>query len=882
MATLKPRAALTHGSLPLPTPFRRLNPLAPLLCAGLSTLAPLPLANAFVGNHPPSRLSGPSHTDQRVHPLAQERLSLSDLFWPAFSAAHPLWQVRWNELTGTPYRLMGDGLNFGPLSSPPLAAQTGLNALTHLAPLLQVAPDALIPLADQARGDLHFVVYQQSVAGFPIEGALVQLRFKQGRLVMVASETHPEGLVLQSVTLPPRLSAREALAVSRSSLSGPSTVMGESELRILPVEGVEGLSYRLVWHTLLETPDPSPGQWHSFVDALTGGLLAQYNDVRFAWSGTLSGGHEQRTVGDPVITSPLKNAKVKARINSVLTNSAGAYSMVGTGSTTLTASFDGDLIRVVNKAGNNAAPTFAATSSAPANYNFGFGTVASPAEQDTQWHAHIVREKALQITPELADLQDRLTANVNVAGSCNAYFNGVNINFYVESTDCNNTGRIADVIYHEYGHYYHSALVVSGFVDGTIGEGSGDYLAATITNDPNVAPNFNKDGSGIRNLEPDLVYPNDLVGEIHADGLIWGGAMWDLRKRLAKDLGASAGISLADRLFAGTLMSGPTLDSAYEDMLLADDDNGNLADGTPHRCVITEELGRHGLGPGVRAVFTHADSPTLSATAATTLKVGISSTDSACLTLNPSTAKLLWATNPNGPFATINMSGNANNYNAVLPAQPAGTLLYYTFTIQYLTGKTLSANHGESYALYQAYVGNLTTLVCEDFEGDNGGYIHALDGGDGGGGADDWMWGAPDGAAGDPDQAASGTSVWGNDLGPSGYNGGYQPNKSNHLESIAYNTSGHTGVMLRYRRWLGVEDAAGDQAVISINGTPVWQNQASADGTHHTIDTRWTWHYLKLNGLADNKSSVLLRWSLTSNEAVEFGGWNIDDVCLVK
>jgi hypothetical protein len=176
-------------------------------------------------------------------------------------------------------------------------------------------------------------------------------------------------------------------------------------------------------------------------------------------------------------------------------------------------------------------------------------------------------------------------------------------------------------------------------------------------------------------------------------------------------------------------------------------------------------------------------------------------------------------------------------------------------------------------------VGQVQTVWAADFEGPlDDGWVHAqvLQ-------QDDWQRGTPAGKAGDPSAAFSGTSVWGNDLGPSGFNGAYQPDVSNWLESPAIDTLGQTGLHLRYRRWLGVEDGFFDQAAIAVGGTVVWSNPATPGvGGADLVDTDWVLHDLDVSAQADDKPAVKLRFSLVSDGGVEYGGWNLDDVRLAR
>ena len=107
----------------------------------------------------------------------------------------------------------------------------------------------------------------------------------------------------------------------------------------------------------------------------------------------------------------------------------------------------------------------------------------------------------------------------------------------------------AEVIFHEYGHAIQDEQV-PGFGSspeaGAIGEGFGDYWAVTVsdvrrttastsacvadwdsvsyTSGPSALPAARR---------RQQAYPEDLIGEVHADGEIWSRALWDIRMRSA-------------------------------------------------------------------------------------------------------------------------------------------------------------------------------------------------------------------------------------------------------------------------------------------------------------------------------------------------------------
>ncbi|MCB0895411.1 MAG: bacillolysin [Nocardioides sp.] len=118
-----------------------------------------------------------------------------------------------------------------------------------------------------------------------------------------------------------------------------------------------------------------------------------------------------------------------------------------------------------------------------------------------------------------------------------------------------------EVIVHEYGHAVHDAQV-PGFgtsLDaGSIGEAFGDYLSVTVGLDaarqygwpvrapqPCVADWDSVSYTStvphcLRRLDTSLVL-EDRKGEVHYDGTIWSGALWDIRQRyVALGLGTRA------------------------------------------------------------------------------------------------------------------------------------------------------------------------------------------------------------------------------------------------------------------------------------------------------------------------------------------------------
>ena len=105
----------------------------------------------------------------------------------------------------------------------------------------------------------------------------------------------------------------------------------------------------------------------------------------------------------------------------------------------------------------------------------------------------------------------------------------------------------AEVILHEYGHAMQSSQVPNFGTTveaGSIGEGFGDYWAATVSNviAPTPDPACIADWDSVsyttsvphclRRVDTNLHYPQDLNGLVHHDGQIWSRALWDIRSAL--------------------------------------------------------------------------------------------------------------------------------------------------------------------------------------------------------------------------------------------------------------------------------------------------------------------------------------------------------------
>src|SRR4051812_40628582 len=120
----------------------------------------------------------------------------------------------------------------------------------------------------------------------------------------------------------------------------------------------------------------------------------------------------------------------------------------------------------------------------------------------------------------------------------------------------------AEVIVHEYCHSVQDDQVPgfgSTLEAGSIGEAFGDYLALTVSSAVTHKTRFQEpcvadwDSTSytpgpvhcLRRLDSTKHYPQDVEGEVHADGEMWSGALWRARKLIGNTTLTDRGIIAA-------------------------------------------------------------------------------------------------------------------------------------------------------------------------------------------------------------------------------------------------------------------------------------------------------------------------------------------------
>lgn len=513
---------------------------------------------------------------------------------------------------------------------------------------------------------IAFVDFDVVAGGVPVRGARLVFRINNGRMIQFGAEGL-DPLQLKQFNPVPNVTASQAFQTLVNYIGGfdprVDTLLDPGHLEIIPLvtslpspgddssgsvpdPGV--MEYRLIWVFGFERAEVQ-GTWVGHVDAHTGRLLAFFDDNKY---GRIKGGvYPVSPSNSTETTLPLPFADVRNSSGSLLVyaNSGGVYST--TSGTSIKVRLDGQYVKINDNCGS-----INLTGTANNDLNFGtsggtdcttpgFGGAGNThSARSCFYHVNRIKEKGRSWLPSNSWLQGKLTANVNINNSCNAYWGGGSINFYRSGGGCGNTGEIAAIFLHEYGHGLDSN---DGMAPSELGSGEayGDTVAFLETHQSCIGPGFltsNCSGygdsctncTGVRDVDyakhssntpatpgnfiknkcpTSSSYQGPCGREGHCESYVVSESLWDLANRDLPSAGFDAASSwyILDRLFylsrstSGKSFNctnfngdGCSVSNWYQTFLAVDDNDGNLSNGTPHGNAIYNAFNRHGIACG--------------------------------------------------------------------------------------------------------------------------------------------------------------------------------------------------------------------------------------------------------------------------------------------
>ncbi len=249
--------------------------------------------------------------------------------------------------------------------------------------------------------------------------------------------------------------------------------------------------------------------------------------------------------------------------------------------------------------------------------NFGNGGIGSDAMRVVSWTVG-GRNNAFYTTSVDGDL-----STINFfwvgCGLCGDHDD------YPENGGERGAGFMRDVVVHEYTHGVSTRMVggpaddtcLFGTQSGAMGEGWSDIFPASFYGDLRLGSYFYEGAGWMRDPRHDLTY-DDLCGvgnygcQVHDDGMIWVGTLWDLRQSMIA-LDTAGGLDAFHKIVIQGLANTacyPSYIDARDAILQADTD----LYGSSHFGIIWNVFANRGMGEGASSTGEYDTSPTTSNT----------------------------------------------------------------------------------------------------------------------------------------------------------------------------------------------------------------------------------------------------------------------------
>ena len=550
-----------------------------------------------------------------------------------------------------------------------------------------------LPLGFAGTSDKFTLRFRQVVNGVPVDDGRVNVLFDmRGRLLSVQTRALPGVAALQTV---PGVTAEQALERAerafRSDHGLAATQSSTPQLCIAQIERDGWRSGALAWKVDVQRLVDGDGPLGTtfVLDAHTGEVLRRDTSIHyFDVSGTISTratpGLNPDTGSNPTTVQPLAYTSVSSGSVTATSDAFGNFTLVGVDApASVIVGYDGAYNNVNNSAGSPHTATFNALTATGNTFVLNTApTEFVTAQANVNIAVNAMRDWVRSINPSDTHADFVHNAFVNVNSACNAFYNGSSITFFWAASGCVNTAY-STVIAHEDGHWLNVRYGTGNGGDG-MGEGNADTWAMYLYDDPIVGRGFCGTNCNIRSGDNTRSFCGDCCpacyGEVHADGEVWMGAAWKIRRNLDLLLGNSAGDAAANTLFLGWMNAynqGQIKSVIEAQWLTLDDDDGDIDTGTPHFSQIDSAFRQQGF-PGltlqpvyIGSVTTLPD--TLDTNGPYVVDAEVYSNASAPL----SSVQLFYRTHA-GSFVALPMSAlGGATFRASIPGQAASTKVYY-------------------------------------------------------------------------------------------------------------------------------------------------------------------------------------------------------------
>lgn len=695
-------------------------------------------------------------------------------------------------------------------------------------------------------GRFRVFMYGQMIDGLPVEYGVGRLLVRDAATPQVVYAAGRFAPATAATLAPATVSADTALQVAQQDPRYAALPRWSTPVQVVYMGEGAWIEPTRAWKFVGENPDPAQrAKYTFFVDATTGALLNARDEIlHIDVEGTVSGLASPGTLPDiasnPPAQSPMPEVRVGIGANEVFADRLGAFLIPNSGSSNVNVSTglsSGRWATVNDLTGPTLSLTANVAPITPADLILNTSpNELTTAQVNAYLHTNLIHNY-FRDRSSFSPIDISLPVNVNLNDVCNAFFDGASTNFFQSGGGCVNTA-FSTVVAHEYGHFIVNRL---GLGQGGFGEGFSDVVAMLLYDTGTVGEQFRTSGGFVR--QPSTAnrqYPCS-GSAVHFCGEILGGVWWDIRENFESAYGAPA-LDLVRQLqvdWAQITIGGlgnNFKNSAHPftaiEVLTVDDDDGELANGTPNYDLIKAAFVAHGIGddPGefpelVGLQFNYSTGRPTSVLPNTPTVLRFEAQPFASTPL-PNTGAAFYSVD-GGPFQSLPITQlGPNSYEATLPAVPCGSVLRYYVAADTDTLGVATDPPGAPDRFIGAPTRTGTELALDDdFEADLGWTVGAP-----GDNATTGVWNRmnPEATDAQPedDVTPSGTQCWVTDgRAGSGLGAFDVDNGRTTLVSPSFNLSPYTDAEISYWRWYS--NTAG-----AAPGDDVFRVEATDDGVN--------------------------------------------------
>jgi len=454
-----------------------------------------------------------------------------------------------------------------------------------------------------------YVSFRQVYQGKIVLYSEVELRISEDAKVFAFGVSYYNGIEINPT---PSIAYNTAVENSMADFEKKSKVRvsmlsndNAGKSYILPIEFADKVEYRLVYDVKFKSENPF-GDYINYVDAHTG-------DVVFRKNMTMNAGQSVKSQGKIKMRQPQDEAMdiffpyqhIYINGEEYTTDGNGDLNVEITERSEITAKFEGEYCKAYFTDRQNA--SFKDTLEPGEDFIVNWDDSNSHSfERNVYFHTNRVHSWIKAIDPNMTAMDFpvavQLLWNYQMGTNASSNMTGDTLSFWNVKDENMVFAETPGILYHEYGHainfrMYMDLGVPEGMQNFTTHEALADITACMILDDHRLGlgcditrPNF-----FIRDVKNELVYPDDIEGESHHDGQILGGAFWDLRELTSNDY-----VSHISHYARYGVPDDPNVGVAFAEWfmetIIADDDDADLTNGTPHFHEIVTAFNNHQIG----------------------------------------------------------------------------------------------------------------------------------------------------------------------------------------------------------------------------------------------------------------------------------------------